>query len=298
MKITQKRRELLFILMMIAPAVITLIALNVYPLATAIESSFFKIHPVTRDSSWVGIKHFQKYIVNPEFWAATGRSAIWTIGGVVMQVALGIVISLLLHKEIKGRAFARAVVLWPYVVPTVVAASSFRFLLNPLTGYINYIFHDVLNLIPDINWLGDSNYAMLAAIFVSLWKFVPFMIIMFLARLQTTPLELYDAVKIDGANRWQEFRYITLPWLQPTIIVAALLRTMWLFKEFDLIYLLTQGGPSQTTRTLPLLIFFAAFDRRKMGEAAAISIMMLIMVIPLAFAYLSRYQKSEDEITL
>ncbi len=298
MKLTRKQQDLLFVVLMISPAVITLVALNVYPLYAALESSFYKIHPVTREMSWKGLANFQKYIVNLDFWKAVWRSALWTVGGVSLQIIAGIAISLLLHTEFKGRSIARAVVLWPYVVPTVVAAVQWRSMLNPLTGIINYIFHDQLEILPDINWLGDSDYAMWAVIGMGAWKLVPFMIIMFLARLQTTSPELYDAAKIDGANPWQEFWHITIPWLRPTILVAALLRTMWLFKDFDMIYLMTQGGPLASTRTLPLLIFFAAFDKRKMGEAAAISIMMLVLILPLAFFIMRYYKKSEDQITL
>lgn len=293
-----QRRTLRFMLLMIGPAVVVLLALNVYPLATAIHSSFHRIHFITREMTWVGLKFYQEQLADPEFWDAVWNSIIWTLGGVVLQVVLGILLAMLLHVNFRGRLLARGVILWPYVVPTVVIAALWRFMLNPLTGIVNYIFHDLLGIFGEAyNWLGDAQLAMLAAITMGVWKFVPFMIIMFLARLQTTPLELHDAAKIDGANAWQEFRYVTLPWLRPTIIIAVLLRTMWLFKEFDSIFLLTGGGPSQATRTLPLLIHYVAFQKRHMGEAAAVSMLMLVLFLPLAFLYLRNYQKSEEDIT-
>lgn len=294
----QRKTELRYLLF-IAPAVVVLIALNVYPLVTAVHSSFHKIHFTTREMNWVGVQFYIETLMDPEFWTAAYNTLIYVLFGVVFQVILGILLALLLHANFSGRLLARGIILWPYVVPTVVIAAMWRFMLNPLTGIVNYIGFDILGVFPEsYNWLGDPNLAMLAAITMGVWKFVPFMVIMFLARLQTTPLDLHDAAKIDGANLWQEFRNVTLPWLMPTIIIAVLLRTMWLFKEFDSIFLLTGGGPLRATRTLPLLIHYVAFQKRHMGEAAAVSMLMMVLFLPLAFLYLRNYQKSEEQITL
>jgi multiple sugar transport system permease protein len=188
-------------------------------------------------------------------------------------------------------------VLFPYLVPAVVASLVWRFMFNPLTGVVNYLLIDVLHILKvPIAWLADPKTALIAVIIVGIWKFVPFMIILFLARLQTTPLDLYDAAKVDGATAWQEFRYITLPWLRPTIIVALLLRTLWLFNNFDLVYLMAYGGPLRSATTVPVLIRTTAFDFMEMGKAASISMCMVIILFFMSGFYSRFYGRAEEEL--
>jgi len=294
----KRRGGLLFAYLMLAPAFIMLIALNIYPFLTAFFSSFFRIHTITRESTWVGLVNFQTLLQSKLFWQSFGRSLIWTIVGVSVQLVLGIAIALLLNQELRGRWLARGIVLFPYLVPAIVATLVWRFMFSPLTGVINYLLVDVLNLIDrPIAWLADPDTALFGVLIVGIWKFVPFMVILFLARLQTTPLELYDAAKIDGASSWQEFWYITLPWLQPTILVALLLRTLWMFNEFDVTYLMAYGGPLYATTTLPVLIRNTAFGSNDMGRAAAISMLMVSVLFAISFVYLRYYQRAEEQLS-
>lgn len=297
-EIGMKRGKLLFAIAMLAPVAIVLAALNIYPFLTAVHSSLFNIHTVTRETSWVGLGNYLAIFKDPIFWQSLKRSLIWTVPGVVIQLILGLAMSLLLHQELRGRWLARGIVLFPYLVPAIVASLVWRFMFNPLTGVINYILVDVLGLIGEpIAWLADPKMALLAVIIVGIWKYVPFMVILFLARLQTTPLELYDAAKIDGASGWQEFWHITLPWLQPVILVAMLLRTLWLFNHFDMVYLMAFGGPMYATTTLPVLIRNTAFGLNQMGKAAAISMTMVIILFIASFFYLRLYEQAEEQIS-
>ena len=294
---SQKAQDRLLFFAMLAPSVILLVLLNLYPLAMDIHSSFFRIKFLSRQASWVGLDYYISNLASLEFWKVTWRSVVFTVSGVILQVIGGVAIALLLHKELKGRGLARSLVLLPYVVPAIAMAVQWRWMLNPLTGIVGYITYDVLHLVDKpVHWLGDMHLALPTVIVVTAWRFVPFMVIMFLARLQTTPIELYDAVKIDGANAFQEFWYVTLPWLKPTVIIAALLRTMWLFKNFAIIFLLTGGGPLDATTTLPVRIYNVAFSEYKMGEAAAISILMLLVQLPAIVIYLRRYSTAEEQI--
>lgn len=293
-----RRGNLLFAYLMLAPAVLMLIALNIYPFLTAFYSSFFSIHTITRETAWVGLGNFQSLLQSTLFWQSFGRSLMWMVPGVSIQLVLGIAISLLLHQELHGRWIARGIVLFPYLVPAIVATLVWRFMFNPLTGVINYLLVDVFNLIDKpIAWLADPDTALLGVVIVGIWKFVPFMVILFLARLQTTPLELYDAAKIDGASSWQEFWYVTLPWLQPTILVALLLRTLWMFNEFDVTYLMAYGGPLYATTTLPVLIRSTAFGLNQMGRAAAISMLMVTVLFAVSFIYIRYYQRAEEQLS-
>ena len=292
-----RRGNLVFAYLMLAPAIIMLFALNIYPFVMALYSSFFRIHTITRHATWVGLGNFQSLLGSTLFWQSFGRTLIWTVAGVSVQLTLGIAIALLLHQELRGRWFARGVVLFPYLVPAIVATLVWRFMFSPLTGVVNYLLVDVLNIIDKpIAWLADPDTALLGVIIVGIWKFVPFMVILFLARLQTTPLELYDAARIDGASSWQEFWYVTLPWLQPTILVALLLRTLWMFNEFDVTYLMAYGGPMYATTTLPVLIRNTAFGLNDMGKAAAISMLMVTVLFAISFLYIRYYQRAEEQL--
>jgi len=293
-----RRSNFIFAYLMLTPAIIMLIALNIYPFLTAVYSSFFRIHTITREANWVGLGNYKVLLHSPLFWQSLGRSLIWVVVGVSFQLVLGIAISLLLHQELRGRWLARGIVLFPYLVPAIVATLVWRFMFSPLTGVINYLLVDVLNLLDKpIAWLADPDTALMGVLIVGIWKFVPFMVILFLARLQTTPLELYDAARIDGANSWQEFRYVTLPWLQPTILVALLLRTLWMFNEFDVTYLMAYGGPMYATTTLPVLIRTTAFGSNDMGKAAAISMLMVTVLFAISFVYLRYYNRAEEQLS-
>jgi multiple sugar transport system permease protein len=280
-----------------APSIICLTALSIYPFLAAVQSSFYRIHTITRESSYVGLENYIWVFRSSMFWASLRRSFIWSFFGVGIQLVLGIIFSLVLHQELKGRVIARGLVLFPYLIPAVVAASVWRFMLSPSVGIINYLLIDVLHLLRSpLMWLMRPETALPGVILVGIWKYIPFMIILFLGRLQTTPLELYDAAKIDGANGWQSFRYITFAWLKPIILVALMLRTIWLFNHFDLVYLLTFGGPMHATTTVPVLIRHTAFEELQMGRAATISMVLVIVLLIASIGYTWAYARSEEEL--
>ena len=280
-----------------APAILALTALSIYPFITAVQSSFYNISTITRESTFVGLDNFFWVLKSGLFWESLKRSIIWTFMGVALQLLFGIIFSLVLHQELKGRNIARGLILFPYLIPAIVAAIVWRFMLNPSVGVINYVLMDVLNIIDKpFMWLMRPETALWAVILVGAWKYIPFMVILFLARLQTTPIELYDAAKIDGANSWQLFWHITIPWLKPTILVALMLRTIWLFNHFDMVYLMAFGGPMQATTTIPVLIRQVAFNDLRMGRAAAISMYMVAILVIGALGYTWVYTRAEEQL--
>jgi multiple sugar transport system permease protein len=290
-------RERLFAWGLIIPSIICLTVLSIYPFLTAFQSTFYNINTISRASSFAGLDNYLWVIQSPLFWQSLKRSFIWTVSGVASQVVLGVAFSLVLHQELKGRNIARGLILFPYLIPAIVAAIVWRFLLNPSIGIINYLLVDALHLFKQpILWLMRPESALLAVILVGIWKYVPFMIILFLGRLQATPLELYDAAKIDGAGGWKLFWHITFPWLKPTILVALMLRTIWLFNHFDLVYLMAFGGPVQATTTVPVLIHQVAFNDMRMGRAAAISMFLVVILFFAAIAYTLFYERAEESI--
>lgn len=280
-----------------APAIIALTALSIYPFFTAVQSSFFKISTITRETDYVGFDNYIWVLKSQIFWESLLRSFIWTFASVAIQLVFGIIFSLVLHQELRGRNIARGLILFPYLIPAIVAAIVWRFMLNPTIGVINYLLVDVFNIFNQpLMFLNRPETALWAVILIGAWKYIPFMVILFLARLQTTSLDLYEAAKIDGANAWQLFWNITLPWLKPTILVALMLRTIWLFNHFDMVYLMAFGGPMKATTTVPVLIRQVAFNELRMGRASAISMYLVIILIIGAIGYTYVYTQTEEQI--
>ena len=280
-----------------APSIISLTALSIYPFLIAFQASFYNINTMTRKSTYIGWMNYLWTLKSPDFWDALQKTAVWTIVGVALQLVLGIIFALVLHQDLKGRNIARGLILFPYLIPAIVAAIVWRFMLNPSIGVVNYLLVDVLHILKEpLMWLMRPNIAMAAVIMIGVWKFSPFMVILLLARLQTTPLEIYDAAKIDGANAWQLFWNITMPWLKPTILVALMLRTIWMFNQFDMIYLMAWGGPMQATTTISVLIRDIAFADLKMGRSAAVSMYMVLILIIASIGYTLVYSQAEQDI--
>jgi multiple sugar transport system permease protein len=178
------------------------------------------------------------------------------------------------------RSLARSLILFPYFVSTVVAVLVWRWLFNDLYGVLNHAMMLAGILDMPLDWLGAMPNAMISVVLVGAWKYFPFVVIAVLARLQTIPEQLYEAATIDGAGAWGRFWDVTLPQLREVLVVVVLLRAIWDFKEFDLIYLLTGGGPIIGTQTLPLMVYKEAFGLNEMGRASAVAVaMMLVMLV-------------------
>ncbi|WP_439544918.1 carbohydrate ABC transporter permease [Sandarakinorhabdus sp.] len=283
-----ERRDALLGLVLIAPTILVLGAVIVYPLLSAIYLSFFSIYTPTLDGNWVGLSNYRELLANGGFWSALLTTAIWTVGTLTLQIIVGVGMALLLHQNILFRSLARGLVLFPYFLSTVVAVLVWRWLFNDLYGILNAMLMSAGIIDAPVNWLGAMPNAMLSIIVVGAWKFFPFVVIAVLARLQTIPETLYEAAKIDGAGPIARFFDVTLPQLRDVLTIVILLRTVWDFKEFDLIYLMTGGGPVNGTRTLPLIVYQQAFGLNQMGMAAAYAVSMMLVMLVFMLAYLQR----------
>lgn len=270
--------------MLIAPTIIVFSAVIVYPLVSAIYLSVFSIYTPTMEGEWAGLDNYSRLLASGEFWRSLLNNLVWTAGTLTLQMVFGVLVALMLHQNLVFRSLARSLVLFPYFLSTVVAVLVWRWLFNDLYGVLNHMLMWAGVIDMPVDWLGSMPNAMISLIFVGAWKYFPFVVIAVLARLQSIPDELYEAATIDGAGRLARFTDITLPQLKDVLIVIVLLRTIWDFKEFDLIYLLTGGGPIISTQTLPLMVYKEAFALNQMGGASAVAvIMMLIMLIFMAF---------------
>jgi multiple sugar transport system permease protein len=216
---------------------------------------------------------------------------VWTAGTLVLQLVFGILVALVLHQNLWFRSLARSLVLFPYFLSTVVAVLVWRWLFNDLYGVLNHVLMWTRITDMPVDWLGTMPNAMVTLILVGAWKYFPFVVIAVLARLQTIPDELYEAATMDGAGAISRFWDITMPQLREVLVVIVLLRAIWDFKEFDLIYLLTGGGPVISTQTLPLLVYKEAFALNEMGSASAVAVMMMLFMLVFMFFYLRRTER-------
>lgn len=275
-------------LILIAPAIVIFLAVIVYPLVSAVYLSLFSIYTPTLQGNFVGLGNYVHIAGSPRFWGALTNTLIWTTGTLTLQILIGVGVALLLHQNIIFRSLARSLILFPYFVSTVVAVLIWQWVFNDLYGVLNHAMLRVGLISRPIDFLGSMPNAMLSVIFVGAWKYFPFVVIAVLARLQTIPDALYEAATIDGAGSWGRFFDITLPQLRDVLAVVILLRTIWDFKEFDLIYLLTGGGPINATQTLPLLVYQEAFGLNQMGMAATFAVAMMVFMLVFIAAYLIR----------
>lgn len=264
-------------------ALATLI-LIVGPALYAISLSFYEQQSLTSDPVWVGFANYARVLASGEFWNALWNGFVYAMAAIVLQVVLGIGFALLLHQPFYGRSLLRGLAFLPYLLPTVVAVLTFKWMIDGSLGIVTIVL-DTLGL-PPIYWFETESAAMISVILVSVWLWTPFVTTTFLAGLQTVPAQLYEAARVDGAGPIRRFFHVTLPALRPILIVIILLRGVWMFNKFDIIWLTTGGGPLGATEHLPVLAYRQAFTLFDLGSGAAIatlSFLVLLVIVTLYF---------------
>jgi len=289
-----ERKYAILGLVLIAPTVLIFCAVIVYPLVSAIYLSLFQIFTPTLQGSWVGLDNYRDLLTRNEFWVSLKNNLIWTVGTLTLQILFGVAMALVLHQNMWFRSLARSLILFPYFVSTVVAVLVWKWVFNDLHGILNHLMMMSGLISWPIDYLGTMPNAMISVILVGAWKYFPFVVIAVLARLQTIPEHLYEAARIDGAGPVARFFDVTLPQLREVLVVVILLRAIWDFKEFDLIFLLTGGGPVISTQTLPLLVYKEAFALNQMGMAAAYAVVMMAIMLVFMILYIRRTREKGE----
>ena len=273
------RRTLPPQLLLLLPTVIVLFVLTIYPTFYSFTLSLNEWNMSNRNAVWefVGLGNYAKILQDARFWNAAEVTGTYMFGTIATQLVLGLGIALLLQRQVVAAGLVRTALLLPMMTTPVVVGLIWRFMFNPTQGVVNYLLG--LVGIPGPNWLGSLQTGLISVMIADIWEWTPFMVLILLAALQTLPQEPYEAAAIDGASAWQAFQHITLPLLRPTIVVAVLLRAIDSFKTFDLVYVMTNGGPGTSTETLSFYTYKWGFKFFQMGYASALSFVMLIMVI-------------------
>jgi multiple sugar transport system permease protein len=284
-----------FAVLMVAPLALWVVITIAVPLAYSFYISFTDLGVIGTEANFVGLDNYAKVVAEPEFRSALGRSLIWTFGGAILQVVLAFATALVLNQAFRGRSFARTWILLPWIIPTIVIAVIWRWLLNSNYGVINFLITTLGISEDSIDFLGSTTWALPTVIAINAWRWFPFLALIILAGLQGIPEELYEAAKVDGANALQRFFNITLPLLQPVLFVLGLIGTLLAFNVFDVIWLLTQGGPSNSTQTLPVLVYERAFDSFAMGEASAISVLLCLFLLLFAVLFITLVPAGDTE---
>jgi multiple sugar transport system permease protein len=275
---------------LISPAVFLMLVLLAYPFVLAVYISLTD-RVLGEPGKFIWLGNFIKLLQDSLFRQTVWNSFIYTVTTVFFKMLLGIILALLLNQEIPCRNLIRGAILLPWIVPTSLSVLTWLWMFDSLFSVVNYILLGLGLISKKLPWLGDPFWAMVSVIIVNTWRGLPFFAVSFLAGLMTIPKELYEAAETDGAKQFRQFWHITLPLLQPVIAVVVLFSTIWTFADFQIVYILTHGGPINATQIFATMAYDVALVAGRIGEGSAISLFLfpaLLVVIILMLRYLRR----------
>ncbi|HAX98870.1 MAG TPA: sugar ABC transporter permease [Candidatus Atribacteria bacterium] len=277
------------------PSIILLIILVIYPLFLTLNYSLSDMSLTS--SRFLGWTAYNKLFGNKMLPLVFKNSIIWTVLVVFFQLLLGLGSAIVLNKPFWGRSLVRGIMILPWVMPGVVAGMVWRLIYDPQLGLLNHYLKSLGLIDQYLTWLSVPGSAIYAVIFSAIWKGFPFSMLMYLAGLQGVPSELYEAANIDGAGKWKQFRYVTLPSMQPIITITFLLTFIWTFNYFELIYVMTGGGPAESTHIFPTYVYDLAFKRFRFGDASRFAIFdfLFLLIFSLFYVWLSQHQKGAEQ---
>ncbi|MGE6469578.1 sugar ABC transporter permease [Serratia proteamaculans] len=277
--LTLPQRERRQAWVLLAPMLLMMLLLTAWPLARTLWLSFTDAALVGNDitPAWVGADNFIYALTDPDFQAALWRTLYFTLVSVAFEGVIGVLVALLLNQKFHGRNVLRVLVILPWALPTIVNATMWRLNFNPDYGSINALLTQLGVIDHYRSWLGDPASALNAVMLADIWKNYPLITLLTLAALQSIPDDLYEAARLDGASAWRRFRAITLPAILAPLAVALVLRTIDAFKVFDIIYVMTRGGPMDSTKTLSFFVYQESFSYLRAGSGAAYAVLMTLL---------------------
>jgi raffinose/stachyose/melibiose transport system permease protein len=282
-KTTRKTQWLLYL--WLVPALLLYGIFKLFPLISGVFLSLLRWDGI-KDAVFIGLTNFQRMFTDEKLGPALLNNLQYALGTVTGKILISLLLAILLNQALRGRTVYRTILFMPVVLSFVVVSILWTWMYNDQFGLINSLLRSVhLNSLA-VQWLGDPNYALLSLIFVDIWKWYGFHMVIFLAALQTIPAELYEAARVDGASRWNQFVSVTLPQLRPVMVINITLALLGAFNVFDIPYIMTEGGPAGATNVLALYSYSQAFQFGKLGYGAAIGYALLLLVIIVALVQL------------
>lgn len=295
-RFSERTKDFIFLILIISPALAMLIFTIGIPMVKSLYMSFFNVTLLSmHDYQWNSLTNYKNIFVDGEFIQALKITLIYVLSIVFIQFILGMMLALVLNSQIRFKKTLRTLILIPWVVPTIIGALLWMWLFQPQYGVINHILMSLNITDHSYTWLSDMNLALPAVMLAALWKQLPFMSTMLLAGMQGISEDMYEAAKIDGANRRQQFLHITLPMLKNTIKTVTLIACIENFKMFPLFWIMTGGGPLDQTTTLAIFSYKAAFIELDLGKGAAIGALWLIIMLAFSWTYTKLFSIGEDK---
>jgi multiple sugar transport system permease protein len=278
--------------LLLGPALLFTAFVLVYPLLQNLFNSFMDASLLRSGMSWVGLRNYTRIFQDDLFWLSFRNTAIYAVVGTLLALLVGLAFALLLDVKI-GRIsnVAAALFTLPWVISPVVAGFAWKWLLNDNFGIVNYWLSSAGIIKQGISWLGDARTALLCVILARVWQFYPFAMVMFLAGLQTIPQEQYEAASVDGATPIKRFYHITLPNLRSVTSVLLLLGVIWSFNDFNMVFVMTRGGPINSSMVLPVLVREISFVRFDLGQGSALSLIVFVLLLALSLVYLKTAER-------
>jgi multiple sugar transport system permease protein len=271
--------------LLMLPLLAVMVAVIGWPLVDTVALSFTDAKLVGTSGGYVGFENYAKMLSSSNFRSTLTTTALFAVISVTAEMVLGVAAALLLNQQFYGRAALRALMILPWALPTVVNATLWRLIYNPEYGALNAALSQLGLIEAYRSWLGEPGTALAAIIVADCWKNFPLVALIALAALQAVPREMNAAALVDGAGPVARFRFVTLPYLAGPLMVALVLRTIEAFKVFDIIWVMTRGGPANSTRTLSILVYQEAFSFQRAGSGASLALIVTLLVTVLAVAY-------------
>ncbi|MCS7241196.1 MAG: sugar ABC transporter permease [Candidatus Caldatribacterium sp.] len=282
-----QRRETLFALLLILPAFAFIGIIIFYPMVLSFRLSLFQVDLTRKGTGtpFVGLANYIDIFTSNYFWSSIGRTTYFTVVSIAIEMVLGLFVALLLNEKFWGRGILRSLLLLPWALPITVDAIMWKWIFNANYGAFNALLTQLGILARYQPWLTRPWSAMHCVIIADVWKVTPLVALLLLAGLQTIPRELYEAAYVDGAGWFRSFWKITIPLLKPTMTVVLVLRTLDAFRVFDIVYVMTQGGPANATKVISFLTYQEAFKFLHFSRGAALSYIITLIVALLAYLY-------------
>ena len=278
--------------LLMLPLLVVMIAVIGWPLIDTVRLSFTDARLVGTEGTFVGLANYAKMLGGSNFLRAFVTTTWFAVVSVTAEMVLGVLAALLLNQQFRGRTALRALMILPWALPTVVNATLWRLIYNPEYGALNAVLTQIGLIDSYRSWLGEPGSALTALIIADCWKNFPLVALIALAALRAVPRDITAASLVDGAGPLNRFRYVIMPYLAGPLLVALVLRTIEAFKVFDLIWVMTRGGPANSTRTLSILVYQEAFSFQRAGSGASLALIVTLLVTVLAVAYAAMVRKA------